>query len=273
LIEIVYFFLFFFLTSFLFSDCFCPNQMREEVETIEYEAPRSVSPSPASSPHRISQNPSGNNLSAAATATPTPVLAPLPVHAAATPVAAAAAPQAHNGYTSPVPVNQHASVNLLDMDDHVTSAPAGAASTAAAAVPQIALVECAGRFTPVLFQQLWGRLPEAFAGPVCTLSRRPSATAELEAALRTQRIMVMASGPLPPGGPQTGLKLFVYAVGRLQSASAGPEASFLAQMVQVNETGAVSVTVKTDSTGLSATDAATQFVSLLISSLASFIPK
>ena len=37
----------------------------------------------------------------------------------------------------------------------------------------------------------------------------------------------MASGPLPPGGPHTGLKLFVYAVGRTRNNA---EVNFLAQV-------------------------------------------
>lgn len=41
------------------------------------------------------------------------------------------------------------------------------------------------------------------------------------------QIVVMASGPLPPGGTHTGLKLFVYAVGRTRSNA---EVSFLAQV-------------------------------------------
>jgi hypothetical protein len=82
----------------------------------------------------------------------------------------------------------------------------------------------------------------------------------------------MASGPLPPGGAQTGLKLFVYAAGRLPTAPAGaPESSFLAQVVQVNETGAVNITVKTDSTMPPATEAAAQFVTLVLTALSVFM--
>jgi hypothetical protein len=49
--------------------------------------------------------------------------------------------------------------------------------------------------------------------------------------------------------------------------------SFLAQVVQVNETGTVSAVVKTDATALPATEAATQFVSLVLASLSSFGPR
>jgi len=41
------------------------------------------------------------------------------------------------------------------------------------------------------------------------------------------QIVVMASGPLPPGGPHTGLKLFVYGVGRTRNNA---EVNFLAQV-------------------------------------------
>ena len=84
----------------------------------------------------------------------------------------------------------------------------------------------------------------------------------------------MASGPLPPGGAHTGLKLFVYGMGRTTTPGA-PEVSFLAQVVQTNETGTLTATVKTDAStaGVPATEAANVFVSLLITSLASFIPK
>jgi len=85
----------------------------------------------------------------------------------------------------------------------------------------------------------------------------------------------MASGPLPPGGPHTGLKLFVYGMGRTTGPGA-PEVSFLAQVVQTNETGTVTATVKTDAAttaGVPVTEAANLFVSLVIASLAPFIPK
>jgi hypothetical protein len=87
------------------------------------------------------------------------------------------------------------------------------------------------------------------------------------------QVFVMASGPLPAGGSTTGLKLFVYAVGRPAGSTAGPDMSFLAQVVQVNETGTVSAVVKTDATALPATEAATQFVSLVLASLSSFGPR
>lgn len=181
---------------------------------IEYEAPRSISPSPASTPHHPSSSqghslsgfPSGGNLagstaasgasvgSAGSSAAPVLVPTSAPQGASvggyaspaviATPTRAPAPASAQ-----PTPVNLHASVNLLDMDDHAHSPqPTSAPQQQQARAPSVALVECAGRFTPVLFQQLWGRLPEAFAGHVCTLSRRPTATAELETALRTQKV-------------------------------------------------------------------------------------
>lgn len=113
----------------------------------------------------------------------------------------------------------------------------------------------------------------------------------------------MASGPLPPAGANTGLKLFVYGVGRL--AGTPTDVSFLAQLVQVrvafnlelvsyflkyslvngngplllfvacllsqvNETGAVTVTIKTDSAAIPAPEAALQFVSLVVTALAPF---
>ncbi len=100
-------------------------------------------------------------------------------------------------YASPTPVtparpvNVHASVNLLDMDDHALSPTPSVASHSPPVAPAVSLVECAGRFTPVLFQQLWGQLGESFAGQVCTLSRLPTATSELETALRTQKVGIV----------------------------------------------------------------------------------
>lgn len=181
------------------------SQMRPEVEYVEYEAPRSVSPTPPVSPQRsmstqlgqqgaglASSHGSSGNLStgAAPTATPvfTPASAPVPVPAAvSTPAPASPAPQ--QTYAAPAPVvtpqpAAHVSVNLLDWDEP-TPTPVPMAQQPSRS---IALIECAGRFTPVLFQQLWGRLQEAYAGQVCTLSRRPGATSELEAALRTQKV-------------------------------------------------------------------------------------
>ena len=147
-----------------------------------------ISPAPVLTPAAASlaaQVPASTNTSAlspvrppaAATGMNTPALTPaapvtVPVHA-------------------PTPAPVHTSVNLLDWDD--APAPAAAPPTpvavaAAPAPPRISLIECAGRFTPVLFQQLWGRLPEAYAGRVCTVLRKPSAASELEAALRTQKV-------------------------------------------------------------------------------------
>ena len=144
---------------------------------IEYEAPPSISPSPATTPgpNRV---PSSGNL--------------IPGQASSAEVPA----QAHT-YASPAPVtparpvNVHASVNLLDMDDHVLSPTPSVASQSQPVAPAVGLVECAGRFTPVLFQQLWGQLGESFAGQVCTLGRLPGATSELEAALRTQKVGIL----------------------------------------------------------------------------------
>ena len=180
---------------------------------LEYEAPRSVSPTPVHSPMRAEL--SSGNLSTtvtAAAAMSTPVetsnlttgataggtaypssavsVSSTPSYSTAPPAApapAAAAPA--------VVHNPHASVNLLDWDE---PAPVPAAATTAPTVPKISMIECAGRFTPVLFQQLWSRLAEAFAGSACTLSRRPSSTAEVEAALRTQKVRLLCSSPLFP---------------------------------------------------------------------------
>jgi hypothetical protein len=284
--------------------------MEEQREVVEYEPPRSVASSPPTTPGTpLRSQLSNGNLPAAATANPggsvggtsvstTPAASTGYAAPRAVPVSPAAPllPASHSPAHTPVPAvaaavlspsasNVHASVNLLDMDD----GPAPSASA-----PRLTLIECAGRFTPVLFQQLWGRLSEAYNGQICALSRRPGSTAELEAALRSQKVLhdsslmscavfltvmclpqvfVMASGPLPPGGSTTGLKLFVYAVGRPAGSTAGPDMSFLAQVVQVNETGTVSAVVKTDATALPATEAATQFVSLVLASLSSFGPR
>eukprot|EP01032_Pedospumella_encystans_P013573 gene13573-15619_t len=228
------------------------QKFQEEVEVIEYEAPPSVSPSPATTPgpNRV---PSSGNLIPGQTSS-AEVPAQTYTCASPTPV------------TPARPVNVHASVNLLDMDDHVLSPAHSVTSQSQPVAPAVGLVECAGRFTPVLFQQLWGQLGESFAGQVCTLGRLPAATSELEAALRTQKIVVMASGPLPPGGPHTGLKLFVYAVGRTRNNA---EVNFLAQVVQVNETGGVSATVKTDAAvaGLNPVEIGNLFVSLVVTAL------
>ena len=87
----------------------------------------------------------------------------------------------------------------------------------------------------------------------------------------------MASGPLPAGGASTGLKLFVYAVGRMIPATTtpgdSPEVNFLAQVVQLNETGEVTVTIKTDSSSLPASEAAKQLVALMVHALAAFQPQ
>lgn len=184
--------------------------MREEVEVIEYEAPRSTSPTPPQSPMRASS--STSNLPAVATATPTAHVAAAAAAAASTAATAGssnASVTSTGSHTTGAPStrtqqpthtavaaaaaanNIHASVNLLDMDDHaapVASASVNSSTHAAAALPVLTLIECAGRFTPVLFQQMWGRFPEAYAGQICRLARRPGSTAEVEAALRPQKV-------------------------------------------------------------------------------------
>jgi hypothetical protein len=81
----------------------------------------------------------------------------------------------------------------------------------------------------------------------------------------------MASGPLPPGAGATGLKMFIYAVGQMQQQQ--EEVSFLAQLVLVNETGEITVTVKNNSTGaLSPSEAAKILLVQIIASLAAFRP-
>jgi hypothetical protein len=178
--------------------------MEEQREVVEYEPPRSVASSPPTTPGTpLRSQLSNGNLPAAATANPggsvggnsvssTPAASTGYAAPRAVPVSPAAPllPASHSPAHTPVPAvaaavlspsasNVHASVNLLDMDD-------GPAPSAAA--PRLTLIECAGRFTPVLFQQLWGRLSEAYNGQICAISRRPGSTAELEAALRSQKV-------------------------------------------------------------------------------------
>lgn len=190
------------LAIYLRLPCHRFLQMRPEVEYVEYEAPRSVSPTPPASPQRsMSTQPgqqgaglagshgSSGNLSTGAAPTAAPVLTPAPAPATSVSTPAATSPAPQQTYAAPAPVvtpqpAAHVSVNLLDWDEPAPT-PAPVAQQPSRT---IALIECAGRFTPVLFQQLWGRLQEAHAGQVCTLSRRPGATSELEAALRTQKV-------------------------------------------------------------------------------------
>jgi hypothetical protein len=84
----------------------------------------------------------------------------------------------------------------------------------------------------------------------------------------------MASGPLPSGAGATGLKMFIYAVGqKQQQQQQQEEVSFLAQLVLVNETGEITVTVKNNSTGaLSPAEAAKILLVQIIASLAAFRP-
>jgi hypothetical protein len=83
----------------------------------------------------------------------------------------------------------------------------------------------------------------------------------------------MASGPLPSGAGATGLKMFIYAVGQKQQQQQQEEVSFLAQLVLVNETGEITVTVKNNSTGaLSPAEAAKILLVQIIASLAAFRP-
>lgn len=178
------------------------------------------------------------------------------------PAAAAAAPSA-----AVAPPAGGGSVNLLDWDD----APAAPAPTVPAAAPvssRLVLKEGAG-LPPARFQQLWAGLPESFNGRVCQLSGVPSSSAELEAALRAERIAVIASGALPGNA---GFKLFVCAteVGdSLLGASDG--ANYLVQFILQHSNREVQVVVKTDSPN--GTNAARKFVEVILHSLAVYGPR
>ena len=164
------------------------------------------------------------------------------------------------------PASGGGSVNLLDWDD----APAPAAPVAPAAAVSTRLVLKEGvSLPPARFQQLWAALPEAFNGRVCQLSGVPSSSAELEAALRAERIAVIASGVLPGNA---GFKLFVCAVevgDSLLGASDGP--NYLVQFILSHSTREVQVIVKTDAP--SGTTAARKFVETILHSLAAYGPR
>jgi hypothetical protein len=88
---------------------------------------------------------------------------------------------------------QSKSVNLLDWDDAPAPAPAPAPASSSSSSSSVLFVDCLGRFTPALFQQLWGQLGDAYSGPVCRLQPNPQthaqpSAADMDAALKRVKV-------------------------------------------------------------------------------------
>lgn len=79
------------------------------------------------------------------------------------------------------------SVNLLDWSDEQ---PLSASSAAPQRAPRLLLKDLsATAITAARFQQLWGELPEAFSGKICSLASAASASiADYEAILREEKV-------------------------------------------------------------------------------------
>jgi len=94
------------------------------------------------------------------------------------------------------PASPGGSINLLDFND--SSSSSYSSINALPIYPpkpptlssSVNLIDCNGRFTPVIFQQLWGKLPQSFAGVIGYLSRNPSSAAEIDSALRSQKVAI-----------------------------------------------------------------------------------
>jgi len=195
-------------------------------------------------------------------------------------VATMAVESATLSVSAPVSVPVPDTMNLLDLDDDAPPAannkipPQTQAPTPTPA--QLQLVDAVGLFTPVQFQQRWGKLADAFGGRICLVGRNPASAADVESALRAQKVVVMASGPLPPGGSVTGVKLFAFASGKLpapvSTATVDTTANFLVQLVQVNESNEIRATVKTDATAMPVGEAANLFVDILVAAFGAFQP-
>lgn len=122
--------------------------------------------------------------------------------------------------------------------------------TDVAIVPPVChlLLASGAEMSPQQFQQTWASLPDAFAGLICTLSRLPTSTSDVEALARSVGVMTMASGPL--SASSQGMKFFVYGFGESDLVTGTPGKSYLAQMT-IEGSGAVNIVVKSsDSSSL-----------------------
>lgn len=165
------------------------------------------------------------------------------------------------------------SVNLLDWDDLGLAPPEPQPAPVAAAPAPVglSLIDSAGQITPAAFQQQWGQLGDAFNGHICHIGALPpmaSAATDIENAFRNAKITVLASGALPPGGPQ-GLKMFLYAIEDMTVGGA----THLAQLLLLYDSREVTVTTKTNTTSANATDSARLFTNSIVSALSPFSPQ
>jgi len=170
------------------------------------------------------------------------------------------------------------SVNLLDWsDDLPEAASAGKPSS------RLALRDPAVPLSPAGFQKGWAALPDAFSGRVCVLaSSFPASAGDYEAQLREEKVLTIASGPLPGGA---GVKLFVFAEADVsespgdllllsQPAKETAAVQFLAQLViQGGGTAGdreVQLTLK--HTATSALDLPRRFIDVLLLALSQYSP-
>jgi len=135
--------------------------------------------------------------------------------------------------------------SLIDFGDDFSAVLAAPAVTQQFARPTPSLLlDASVELSPQKFQQLWLSLPDSVNGRVFGVTQVPNATQQIEQSLRQNKIITMASGPLPSGTPP-GLKFFLYAgeVGDLLSNTDG--ALFLAQIII--SPGDVTANIKTTS--------------------------
>ena len=170
------------------------------------------------------------------------------------------------------------SVNLLDWSDDLPEA----ISVAKPSLTRLALRDPAVPLTPAGFQQGWAGLADAFSGRVCVLaSSFPATAGDYEAQLREEKVLTIASGPLPGGA---GVKLFVFAEAEppgihgdlLMLGQATKEAAavqFLAQLViQSGVAGDREVQLTLKHNGSAGQDWVRRFVDVLLLALSQYSP-
>lgn len=173
-----------------------------------------------------------------------------------------AAPTPTPTYSSPSP----SSGSLLDFGDDFLSSPPQQVTAAAVIVPTLVL-NVNPQLSPQKFQQLWLSLSDSFNGKLCNVNRVPDNTQHLEGALRQNKVVTMASGPLPPS-PSTGpgLKFFLFAAEPDDLLTNSEGGLFLAQMILMNSTGEVTANIKSTS---NQPDAIKLFIEILKKALSS----
>lgn len=155
-------------------------------------------------------------------------------------------PSSSSAAVSAPPAAAVGSVNLLDWEDAAAPSPAPAPVSVSSHGLQLQEFR-PDLITPQQFQGKWMEYPDIFNGKMFNVATFPNTAPEVEAQLRQQKIFAIASGALPgPNGASIGYKLFAYGVEMSDLLTGGDGAIFLAQILVLQASKEVVVTLKHD---------------------------